>query len=380
MAEEKFQDLKIYVQTSPFRCFSDEAYALEGIQVTEDLSHCDILMGVKGVDPEKLIPGKTYLFFSHTIKKQSHNLKLLKALLKNNNRLVDYEVLTDDRGVRIIGFGRWAGLIGSYLGVRAYCIRRGLSPFQMPFEAGSLAEMIRNARVYRLPPLKIVITGDGRVSSGACEMMDAFRIRRVTPGEFIDGSFKVPVYAQLNPGEYNKTKDGSPFELQHFFNHPEKYKGDFNKYSKSADLLIAAAYWDPRAPKLFMEKDITDPGFRLSVIADISCDLNGSIPSTIQTTSFSDPYYDYDPGTGKACMPFSDPANLTVMAIDNLPCGLPKESSVDFGLAVIKNILPLLIYGDRNGILKRATITFDGELTAPFEYLHGWVTQSEQHL
>jgi saccharopine dehydrogenase (NAD+, L-lysine-forming) len=377
LVEEKYPNLKLYVQPSPFRCFSDTAYAREGIRLTDDLSDCDIIFGVKEVVPEQLIPMKTYIFFSHTIKKQEHNKKLLQVILDKGIRLIDYEVLTDNQGIRIIGFGRWAGIIGTYLGIRAYSIRNGLSPVPPLHEAGSLAEMIRIARVYRLPAFKIVITGDGRVGNGAREMMDAFRIRRVAIADFLESSFKVPVYTQLNPGDYNNTKDGSPFIISHFFLHPEKYIGNFQRFCNNTDLLIAAAYWDPAAPVLFTRQQIASDGFRINVIADISCDLNGSVPSTIKTATLSTPYYDYNYVSGMAEPPFSDPSNITVMAVDNLPCGLPVDSSFDFGQALTGKILPLLISGDTDGIIQNGTITSDGQLTKRFEYLQDWVAQTK---
>jgi len=380
MLEEKFPEVRVYVQPSPFRCFPDSSYSKEGIMLTEDLHACDIIFGVKEVDPDVLIKGKTYFFFSHTIKKQNHNRKLLRAILNSRIRLVDYEMLTDSNGGRIIGFGRWAGLIGSYLGIRAFCIRQGLEPMPPPQKFRRLPDMIKTARVYKLPQLKIAITGDGRVGSGACEMMDAFRIRRVASDEFIEGNFRKPIYTQLGPDKYNRSKDGSPFGLTHFFNHPDEYKSNFSRFCESSDLLIAAAYWDPRAPLLFTGQQLSNPGFRIKVIADISCDLNGSIPSTIQTTTFSEPYYDFNPSTGKVEPPFSDPSNITVMSIDNLPCGLPAEASSDFGQAVIRNILPLLMNGDPDGIIQLATITHNGFLTEPYQYLQEWVTQPEGQL
>lgn len=375
--EEKYPDVKIYVQPSPFRCFTDQAYLKEGITISEDLGKCDVLLGVKEVTPSTLLPQKTYLFFSHTVKKQNHNRNLLKALLDKHIRLIDFELLTDNSGARIIGFGRWAGIIGAYLGLGAWCIRTGLPPFTMPSEAGSLTEMLRFARLYKLPQVNIVITGDGRVAGGACELLDAFRVRKLPADEYLKGTFKGPVYTRLSAGEYNRHRNGSPFVLQHFFKNPSEYASNFSKFQYKSDMLIAAAYWDPDAPRLFSIADTTESDFRIRVIADISCDINGSVPTTIRTTSFTNPYFDYNPFTGEAGPPFTNQRNITVMAIDNLPCGLPVESSADFGQYVSGIILPLLLTGDPGGILEKATLTRNGMLTQPFKYLHEWAMQSE---
>ncbi len=377
VVEEKFHDMKIVVQPSTVRCFKDEAYIREGIKVTEDISDCDIFIGVKEVAPQTLIEGKTYLFFSHTIKKQEHNRNLLKTVLDKKITLIDYELLTDANGIRIIGFGRWAGLVGSYLGIRAYCMRYHLQPMPQVSDFASFAEMTAFARTYKLPSMKVVITGDGRVGKGVVEMMDYFRIRRVDTEKFLNESFKHPVYTQLSPGEYNKRKFGE-FYLMHFFSNPHDYEGDFEKYTRVSDVLIASAYWDPRSPVLFTLQEMNQRDFKIRVIADISCDLNGSIPTTIRTSTFDEPYYDVELSTAQIQPAFSGDSNVTVMAIDNLPCGLPAEASADFGQALIRNIFPLFADGDQAGILQRATIAREGRLNPPYAYLDKWINTTDQ--
>jgi|WetSurSiteA1Bulk_404760.scaffolds.fasta_scaffold01225_2 saccharopine dehydrogenase (NAD+, L-lysine forming) len=375
---EEFPGTEIIVQPGNGRCFSDKDYRNEGIEVGSDLRDCDVMMGVKEVDTVRLIPGKTYFFFSHTIKKQNQNKNLLRAVLDKHIRLVDYETLTDSKGVRIIGFGRWAGLVGTYNGLRAICVKHHLCALPPPEECQGLEEMMKKASAAKLPPLRIAMTGDGRVAGGSEEMMNAFGITKVTVEDYMSPKrFDMPVYVQLDPEKYNKHKTEMHFDLQHFFNHPEEYESDFNRFCDKTDLLVMAAYWDPRAPVLFTPENMQDKNFRIRVIADITCDLNGSVPSTIRTTTFQEPYYDFNPSTGKEETAFCNPGNITVMSIDNLPCGLPMEASRDFGHNIIKSILPLLLYGDSENIIARATIAEEGKLTANFSYLSDWVDQPD---
>ncbi|HLO58492.1 MAG TPA: NAD(P)-dependent oxidoreductase [Bacteroidales bacterium] len=376
MVQEEFPGIAVIVQPSLQRCFPDELYRQAGISVNEDLSDCDILFGVKEVKTDELLAGKTYCIFSHTAKKQEHNRKLLKAIIEKKISLIDYELLTDVKGIRIIGFGRWAGLVGAYHGIRAYGIRLGMNPLPLPHEIGSLQTMMQLAAGYSLPHGKIALTGDGRVAGGAEEMLNAFAVRKISVDEFLEHRiYEQPVYVQLDPEKYNKHRNNPEFDLKHFFQNPHEYKSDFQRFCSLTDILIMAAYWDPRAPLLFEKELMLNDDFRIRVIADITCDLNGSVPSTIQTTRFEDPYYDYNPVTGSAELPFLSKDNITVMAIDNLPNGLPREASTDFGHNIMKSVLPLLSGNDPEKILERATITRNGNLTQLFNYLDPWVNQ-----
>jgi saccharopine dehydrogenase (NAD+, L-lysine-forming) len=378
IVQEEFKGIRIYVQPSTHRCFTDESYNNAGITVQENLNECDLLLGVKEVRIETLIPDKTYLFFSHTTKKQEHNRKLLSEIIKNRITLIDYEMLTDLKGIRIIGFGRWAGLLGAYHGIRAMAIKHGYGKLQLPGDFSSLKNMMNAGTAFHLPPVKIAVTGDGRVAGGAEEMMSAFGIQKIRVEDYLQNKvLQEPVYAQLDPEKYNKTKSGDTFELKHFFNNPHLYESDFLRFCDRTDLLIMAAFWDPRAPLLFTADQMRKENFKISVIADITCDLNGSIPSTVRTTTFEDPYYDFNPLNGLTEEPFSKNRNITVMAIDNLPNGLPREASDDFGHSIIKNILPLIIRHDPEKTLDRATITKKGLLTPAYSYLASWVDQSD---
>jgi saccharopine dehydrogenase (NAD+, L-lysine forming) len=378
LIEDEFPGAQLIVQPSNDRCFKDSAYSKLGIPVQDNLDECDVLLGVKEVDPGTLAHHKTYMFFSHTIKMQDHNKGLLKAVLDKHIRLIDYETLTDSKGIRIIGFGRWAGLVGTYNGLRAMCIRLGLQEIPLPQDCGGLDNMMKQAASVILPPLRIAMTGDGRVAGGSEEMLHAFGIQKVTTEDYLAlRNFNAPIYVQLDPEKYNRHKAGKTFDLYHFFNNPGEYESDFIRFCDKTDLLIMAAYWDPAAPVLFTASQVTHEPFTIKVIADITCDLNGSVPSTVRTTTLQQPYYDYNPCTGKDEKAFSRDSNITVMAINNLPNGLPVEASMDFGHNLIKNVLPYLLYGDNESIIARATITEGGKLTADYHYLAGWLNEPD---
>lgn len=371
----RYNNLEIVVQPSAIRCFTDEEYRNEGIPVLEDLSDCDILLGVKEVNKRNLIQGKTYLFFSHTIKKQDYNKKLLKTILEKNIRLIDYETLTDSSGFRIIGFGRYAGLVGAYNGLRAYAIRLGQKVPKPAHRCSGLDEMIREAQKPKLPAIKIALTGSGRVAQGAMELLNQAGVDKISVDDYLNKTANKPVYVQLEPGEYVMRKDGTRFNLEHFFKHPEQYENNFERFLPHTDLLIAAAFWDPKAPVLFTAEQVNQPDFALKVIADISCDINGSVPTTKRPSTIDEPFYDYHKPTGELQTPFSGSDNITVMAVDNLPCELPKDASEYFGEMLSSKIVPALIGDDPEDVIRRATITNEGQLTTNFNYLEEWVSK-----
>lgn len=376
--KENFPGTEIVVQPSAFRCFSVAEYKEEHITVNENLEDCDILLGVKEVALDSLIPHKTYFFFSHTIKKQAHNRKLLQSVLNKRITLIDYETLTNKKGIRLIGFGRWAGIIGTYLGIRAYCRKTEETILPSILDFNDLEGLLNKISGTGIPPVRIVLTGDGRVAGGAEEILKAFGVKKVSCEDYIKHDYaREPVYVQLAPDKYNCRKDKKGFDLEHFFSYPGEYESNFMPYLDRTDLLVVAAYWDPAAPVLFTVKQMQESNFAIKVIADISCDLNGPVPSTIRTTSFAEPYYDFSLSKLEEEKPFSNPANLTVMAIDNLPCGLPRESSADFGNHIMKYILPLIQDGDREEVLQRATIARGGSITSRYQYLEDWIKESD---
>jgi hypothetical protein len=347
-----------------------------GIRLSEDLSDCDILMGVKEERVEDLIEGKKYLIFSHVIKKQPYNRELLQTIVKKNIQLMDYEVLTNREGLRIIGFGRFAGLVGAYSGLRAFGIRNQLFNLKPAHECENLAEMLINLDTINLPPLKIAVTGGGRVAGGVLEVLNYLNITRLSPEQYFQiENPPVPVYVQLLPGDYVRRKDDYEFDLFHFFTNPAMYQNTFIPFAETTDLLLAAAYWDPKAPVLFTPGDMKKKSFRISVISDITCDIEGSIPSTKRASTIEDPYYDYNPQTEELEPAFTSHKNITVQAVDNLPCELPKDASLDFGRNLIDKVFPSLFGEDTDAIIERATITKNGKLTMRFSYLQGFVDE-----
>jgi saccharopine dehydrogenase (NAD+, L-lysine forming) len=372
--QKKFPHVSIDVQPSIVRCFNDNEYAAVGIRLSEDLNDCDILMGVKEERVEDLIDGKKYLIFSHVIKKQPYNRELLQTIVKKNIQLMDYEVLTNKEGFRIIGFGRFAGLVGANSGLRAFGIRNQLFDLKPAHECENLAEMLINLDTINLPPLKIAVTGDGRVAGGVLEILNYLKITRLSPEQYLQiENPPVPVYVQLLPGDYVRRKDDYEFDLFHFYIHPEMYENSFIPFAETTDLLLASAYWDPKAPVLFTPDDMKSESFRISVISDITCDIEGSIPSTKRASTIEDPFYDYNPVTEEIEPAFTSPNNITVQAVDNLPCELPKDASLDFGRNLIDKVFPSLFGDDTDGIIERATITRNGKLTRRFSYLQGFV-------
>ncbi len=366
-------NVSISVKTSDIRCFEDDEYRALGIPIVDNLEDCDILLGVKEVPIEELIKNKTYLFFSHTTKEQPYNRELLRAILKKNIRLIDYEQLTDENNTRIVAFGRYAGLVGAYNGILTYGKRYNLFDIRPAHECYDLEDLKTEYEKVKLPKIKIALTGGGRVSRGAMEVLDGIGIRKVTPAAYLNELFDEPVYTQLNTRDYNKTKNGTEFKRSDFYNHPELYQGDFQKFTKVTDLLIAGAFWDPSAPVLFKREEVQHDDFKIRVIADITCDIEGSIPSTKRPSTIDDPIYDYNPSEDLVEPALKDEANITVMAVDNLPCELPRDASSDFGHELLYNVLPHLSGTDTNDIIKRATITEDGKLTDKFSYLQDYV-------
>lgn len=368
----QFNTVEIVVQSSPVRCYEDTEYVAAGFSVCQDVSDCDILFGVKEVPEDQLIPNKTYFFFSHTIKKQPYNRTLLQTILQRKIRLIDYEVLTNLNGARVVAFGRYAGLVGAYNGLLTFGLRTKLYALKPAHLCFDLHEMLNELASVTLPAIKIVVTGGGRVARGAMEILEHLKIRKVTVSQYLNQEFDEPVYVQLNPQDYNVSQDGNTFDSQHFYDNPKAYKGNFARFLPVSDILIAAAYWDMNAPVLFTTQEMRG-NFKIQVIADITCDIEGSIPSTKRPSTIQDPVYDYNPVTEGLEKPFSDEKNITVMAVDNLPCELPRNASLDFGNDLIKHVLPALILDDQDKIIERATLTNHGELMPKYKYLQDYV-------
>lgn len=365
----------IVVQPSPTRCYLDEQYEKCCVRLQEELNDCDVILGIKEMCTDDLIPGKTHLFFSHTTKMQPYNKELLKAVLDKKVRLLDYELMTNEEGVRIIGFGKWAGKIGTYNAFRAYALRNKLKEPKPAHLCENMDEVKKELKELVVKPIKIVVTGTGRVSKGSISILEYIGVKKISVEEFLsDKQWETPVYVQLDPGDYNIHKKGKVFDMQHFFANPQEYTSNFKRFCSKADMFIAAAFWDPKAPVLFTNDDLKDKSFRIKIIADITCDVNGSVPTTLRVSTIQDPFYGIDPQTGEERLAFDDPACISVMSVDNLPNEIAKDASKDFGEKMLNKVLPELI-NPESEIIKRATIAEDGEITDRYAYLRDWLSK-----
>jgi alanine dehydrogenase len=365
-----FPNTELYIQSSQIRAFKDQEYIDLGLKVVDDVRMCDVLIGIKEVHIPELIEGKTYMFFSHTAKEQKYNRPLLQEFLKKNIKMIDYEYLTDKTGMRLVAFGSWAGLVGAYNGLIAYGKRSGLFDLKRACDCHDTKEICEELKRLRLPAIKILITGGGRVAGGAEVIMNEAGIQKISPEEFLDSSktYPHPVYAQLDPQYYVERTDGEAFDLQHFFRNPKAYRSTFKPFLKQTDLYIACHFWDEHAPRFFDRVDLLEPDNRIRVVADVSCDIDGPIPSTLRASKIADPFYGYDPRTGQETDAFN-PNAVTVMAIDNLPGEVPRDASCDFSQRLIEKVFPALFGEDTEGIIERATITEKGRLGNHFQYL-----------
>jgi saccharopine dehydrogenase (NAD+, L-lysine-forming) len=367
----KYPDLEIVVQPSPYRCFTDDEYREEDVTVTEDTSDADLLMGIKEVPKENLIPGKRYLFFSHTIKMQEHNRGLLQQVIRNRVTLMDYECLVWENGERILGFGHFAGVVGAHNAFFTYGKRYNLFTLRRAYECRGYEELIKEYDSIKLPPIRIAVTGTGRVAKGVYELLEKLKLRMVSLQSFLSDSFNEPVYVVLNTSQLYRRKDGTGFQREDFHRHPEKYESAFSPIAERTDLFINAIFWNPAAPLFFTRDDMRQPDFKIKVIADITCDINGSVPATIRDTTIENPVYGYDPFTEKEEAPYQEHC-IDVMAVSNLPNELPRNSSEEFGDKLIEYVMEELLAEDSK-VLERATIAKDGLLTERFSYLGDYV-------
>jgi alanine dehydrogenase len=369
---------ELVVQPSPVRCFPDAEYKAAGIPLQEDLSDCDILLGVKEVPVDALLEGKTYLFFSHTIKRQPYNRALLRAVIQQGITLVDYEVIRDATGSRLIAFGHFAGLVGAYNAIWAYGERTGLFRLARLKTFRSFAAALEVSGKTGFPPVKVVLTGTGRVANGAAACLADLGFRRLPASVFLDEAASGPVFCQLSSSDYIRRNDGRPFERAAYHRDPSGHRADFLPFCKAADIFIQGIFWDKRAPVLFTAEDMMADDFRIQVVGDITCDIapDASIPCTIRPSTIDAPVYGYDPRTGKECEPFR-PEGVDVMAIDNLPSEVPRDASEAFGRQLMEHVLPELERLGGNPALNGATIVKAGQLTPAFAYLEGYVKGTE---
>lgn len=366
-----YPNIKIYVQSSDIRCFSDDEYISLGINVVDNMSKCDILFGIKEVPKDKLIANKTYFFFSHTIKKQDYNRDLLIKMISLNIRMIDYEVLKSPKGTRLLGFGRYAGIIGAYNAFLTYGLKSSkycLKPANKCIDRKEMQEELRNIK---LTKERFIITGKGRVGLGILEIFNLLDVKEVSKEDFLSKKFEHPIFVSLDTMDYNLRKDGLESDFNHFLKFPLLYNSSFMQFVKNSDVFVAGHYYGSGSPFLFTRKDAKSIDFDLSVVADVSCDIDGPVATTIRPSSISNPIYGYNPTTEKEDNFLNDNV-IAVMAVDNLPCELPKDASEDFGKNLIESVLPLL--NSNSEILENATICKDGDLTDRFEYLRDYIS------
>ena len=370
--QQFFPGTKVLVQPSTHRCFSDEDYSNLGIELKEDLSECDILLGVKEVPVDELIADKTYLFFSHTIKKQAHNRNLLREILHKNIRLVDYETLVWEAGNRIIGFGRFAGLVGTHYALMMWGKKYGYYTMKPAHECKDLAEMIAQYDGVKLPPMRIVLCGDGRVGHGSLELLRKLKVHQVSQEEFLNDDYNEAIYVHLRSEDYYAHRDGRYWDKSDFYKHPEDYKSVFKPFYQKADIMVNAVFWKEGIAPFFTHEEMKGSDFRIKVISDITCDIPGPLPSTLRSTVIGDPFYGYNPLLEKEVQAFL-PNVIDIQSVANLPCELPIDASIEFGEQLIRHVLPSLLVEDSENIIKTATIAEAGKLNDRFKYLEDFV-------
>lgn len=392
--------LDIVVQPSDLRIFSDSAYELAGATVAEDLGDCGVVLAVKEIPPELFRPGVAYVYFSHTIKGQAHSMPALQAMLDTGGTLIDFERIADADGARLVHFGRFAGVAGTIDALWALGRRWQVQGFDTPLsnlrptidypsmeqaldavgEVG--AALAADGLPDALEPLVVGITGYGHVAQGALEVLARLPMRQVGAGELAEATMRsdevaVCVLTESDTVAPNQSAGRrGVVDVADFRAHPENYRSIFSPVAARLSLLINSIYWDPRAPRLLTWEDLVPLAARgrLAVIADLSCDIDGAIQSTVRATESGDPVYVVDPVTRAARTGFEGPG-IVVLAVDNLPCELPADASAAFS-AALRPLVPGLAAADfaqpspdLPPELDRAMVAHRGDLTPAFEYL-----------
>ena len=368
-----FPNANIFIESSNIRFFKDEDYKNCNLDVTTNVSDCDVLIGVKEVPISALIPNKKYFFFSHTIKKQPYNRDLLRAILKNKIEFFDHETIVKENGGRLIGFGRYAGLVGAYNGFRALGLRDDLFNLPKVEHLHDLKEVKVELDKITLPKIKILLTGNGKVALGAKEILDHLQIPEISISDYISKEYEMAVYCKIDTMDYNKRRDGEPCNKHEFYNDPSGYESDFIRFANVTNIFIAGHFYGDHAPFLFTREDAKHPDFKISLVADISCDIDGPVASTIRPSTIANPFYGYNAKTETETN-FDAKGAITVMAVDNLPCELPKDASEGFGEMFLEHVISAFFNDDKDGILARAQITTsEGKLSQRFSYLQDYV-------
>ncbi len=374
LVETTYPNVKIIVQKSEVRAYKEETYIAEGIEIVDSLESADIIMGVKEVNIQDLLPNKKFIFFSHTLKKQPYNRNLLKAILEKKIQLIDYEVLKNKANKRIIGFGRYAGIVGAYNGIRTFGEKHNLYFLKKASDCANRVEMENELTKVKLPnDTKIVLTGFGRVGNGAREIMQLLPIIEVSPEEYLTQKFESPVFTHLEVEDYNRRIDRSAFEKAIFYSNPELFESSFEPFAFESNMYVACHYWSNKSPNILTAKTLVSEKNKLTVVADVSCDIAGPIACTLRPSKIADPFYGYNPVT-QLEDDWKSEGVIAVMAVDNLPCELPLDASEDFGSELIKNVFPALFGEDPDKIIERGSETdLNGNLTSYFAYLQDYV-------
>ena len=394
------QGYKFVVQPSPIRAFADEQYRDAGAKIEEDLSDVELILGIKEIPVDKIIPDKTYMIFSHTVKGQKYNMAMLKKIMDTNSTLIDYELIRDDKGRRLIFFGKYAGNAGivdtlSYLGKRL--ASQGIdNPFfklqqayryetldNIKNEMEGIGQMIKEKGLSEdLVPFVVGIAGYGHVSQGVQEVLSSLPVEEISPTD-ID---KIPADKNkifkviFKEKDLVRRNDEGNFELQEYYNYPQFYHSVFSKYLPYLTVLMNTIYWDQRYPRLLTKEDAKNyKKWRLKIIGDISCDVDGAIEITVKDTDPGNPVYLYDPLTGEIVDGYKG-EGLLVMAVSNLPAEIPVDSSVEFS-RVLSGFLHDIVNSFRGefpedfnewkipSFIKRSVIVFRGKLTPDYLYL-----------
>ena len=378
--KESNPNINFIIQPSNSRCFSDEEYELCGAKINENLNECSIIFGVKEIDPNILINNRTYLFFSHTFKinKQQKNIEkhkkdLLLSILNKKITLIDYENIRGKNGTRCLGFGRFAGIVGCYNTLNLLLKVLGKQSLASAYKINDYERLVLNLKNLYFPKTKILVTGDGRVAKGVIELLNQTNIKAVSKKDFLEKKFDQPIFCNLETKDYVTNNSSTNFNLEHFIDNPQDYSSSALQYLKETDILISAHYWDPSSPKIFENEDLKDLQ-NLKIVGDITCDINGSVPTTIRSTTIEEPNYWIERYTLKEIDENND--GIAVMAVDNLPSELPRDSSTEFSEGIIKEVLPFLLKEDDGRILN-GTITTDGSFLEKYNYLNDYIRINE---
>lgn len=372
LVKKQFPNADFKVESSDIRVFTDAEYINCGFEVSDNMDDCDVLLGVKEVPVEALISNKKYFFFSHTIKKQAYNRKLLQACIDKNIELYDHETIVDANNTRLIGFGRYAGIVGAYNGIRAFGLKFELFSLSKAETLANQTALITQLKKPFLPPIKIVLSGKGKVAFGAKEMLDGMKIKEVSVSDYLSKKYTYPVYTMIDVQDYNRHQSGIVFNKSEFYAHPEHFTSNFERFTTVSDIFMAGHFYGNGAPEILTREMLAAPNCKIKVVADISCDIDGPIACTLRASTIANPSYGYLASEHKEVDMFH-PSAIVVMAVDNLPCELPKDASEGFGEMFLEHVIPAFFNGDASEVLAKAKITENGKLTPRFSYLQSYL-------